>query len=327
MCAFRRGGGCPGSAPSPCRSPHGQVRRVLRPWCPRLYGGSGGSRGGGPPAPGRSAASHRPDRSCVRTASGPRAFRPACGVAGRSGRCGPGGAVPHRRCPGSMPTAPPSAPGGPLCHHRLVLYVHASSTNLFSPRVQALPVCCTLGWKGKRGRDHGRGGGIKDDPDLGLEGCGGAVSQATGDSCFCPGGLPPGGPQAGGCARPAPRTGWKGALSAAPVCSPRPRSPALSPPLRTGWRRTPRAPVGRLCGVGARGREWREAPPSPPQPRRQGPDSEWGALTVPQLLTDPRVPHGASCYGGRGAAAGLRRPLCCLPCVQPRAGGQRAAAL
>lgn len=64
-----------------------------------------------------------------------------------------------------------------------------------------------------------------------------------------------------------------------------------------------------------------------PTPATRGLILSRGALTVLQFLTDSRVPHGASCYEGQGAAAGLRRLLRCLPCVQPRAGGQRAEAL
>ena len=237
--------------------------------------------------------------------------------------------------PGSMPTAPRSAPGGPLCHHRLVLYVHASSTNLFSPQVRALPVCWASGWKGERGRSHGQGGrdqrralfGAGGPRRCGFSGHGGLVFLSRGVTSW--------GSASGRLCTSSPSE-WVegGAISRSCVLPPsqKPPPPAHPPtPL-------PCPHLSGPAGGGRRGPPWggsvewgpgpgvAGAPPSPPHPRRQGPDSEWGALTVLQLLADPRVPHSASCNGGRGAAAGLHRLLCRLRCVQPRASGQRAEA-
>ena len=200
-----------------------------------------------------------------------------CG--GRSGHCGPGGAVPHKRCLGPCPR-PPAVPPGDPC---VTTVLFSTSTRL--PQICSLPkyglfLCAGLqGGRAKGAEVTARVGGIKDEPYLGLEGRGGAVSQAMGDSCFCPGGLPPGGLPAGGCARPAPRSGWKGARSAAPVCSPRPRSlprlhtlppPCPVPTSQDRLEEDAEAPRGAALWSGGPGQEWRGLHLPHPTPAARG---------------------------------------------------------
>lgn len=238
---------------------------------------NGGPVGDGPPAPGQSAANCRPDRSCVHTASGPRARWAVCCVAGRSGRCGPGGARVHAhgppQSPRGTPVSPPSCSLRPCVFHKSVLPPSTGSSCVLGFGVE--------GQKGQRSRPGW--GGSRMTAIWGWRAVAVRFLRPRGTRVSVLGGyllgvrkraavhVQPLGVGGRGrcqpllCAPPVPE--------ASPACSALPL-PCPVPTSQDRPEEDAEAPRGVPLWSGGPGREWQGAPPSPPHLRHQGPDSE-----------------------------------------------------
>lgn len=267
-CVPSGGAGGVQAAPRRCVRLHGQACCVLRPLCARLNGWRSGGRAwrGGPPAPGRSAASLRPDRGPASALPLAHVLTGLCAVWPRRGR-----ALPRGR-PGSTPTAPPRAPGGP----GVTTVLFATSVRLpqiCSPFKCGLFLCAALWGERVKGAEiTARVGGFRVTLIRGWRAVACRFLGCRGNLCFRPGGHVLG---VRWLYASSPLE-WAGGGGVSCSCV-LPTCPA--PTSQDRPEEDAKAPRGvALGGVGTRAGSGQGAPPSPPHPHRQGSDSEWGGL-------------------------------------------------
>lgn len=267
MCAFWRGRGRPGSAPSLCPSPWASVLRPQAFVCPseRLAQWRAGLEGWAPSTWAECSQPQAGQRSCVRPASGSRAHRAVCSVA-QEGPCLAQGA------PRVHAHGPPRAPGGP----GVTTVLFATSVRLpqiCSPFKCGLFLCAALWGERVKGAEiTARVGGFRVTLIRGWRAVACRFLGCRGNLCFRPGGHVLG---VRWLYASSPLE-WAGGGGVSCSCV-LPTCPA--PTSQDRPEEDAKAPRGvALGGVGTRAGSGQGAPPSPPHPHRQGSDSEWGGL-------------------------------------------------